>query len=40
MEVYKELVAYLHILLQSHEPGHHDIALASLYHIFYISQVI
>eukprot|EP01041_Mallomonas_annulata_P004720 gene4720-9367_t len=38
MEVYKELIAYLNILLQSAETGHHDIALYTLYKVFYISQ--
>lgn len=35
--LYKEMLAYLHILLYSSLEGHHDIALGALYRLFYTS---
>lgn len=37
LEVYKEIVCYLRVLLESSNPGHHDISVAYLYRLFYAS---
>jgi hypothetical protein len=38
LELYKEMIVYLRILLESSSEGHHEIAVAQLYLIFYTSQ--
>lgn len=35
LEVYKEIICYLRVLLESSNPGHNDIAVAYLYRLFY-----
>jgi hypothetical protein len=40
MELYKEQVCFLRVMLESEDPGHNDIALGALHKIFYMSYTV